>query len=224
MTWLLRWSRESRGKRDKEMRSLDKSTHMNRKNFWRIEDSRTVENVNKSSQSSTSRQFRTYIDQYCPIITYNISRNCNNIQFINRVIFHIKNSLINYSYLKYFTVSESLIWILKMSNEPIEMQDFLFENLPPAPPLDNSTLNLIDSKIRGENWIESHQCITGIRSIHKEHPECIFDMMQRYDKAILEIITKGKTQMLKNIFRMLKEIYLMGKTVNVEFCVYAFLP
>lgn len=50
------------------------------------------------------------------------------------------------------------------------------------------------------------------------------DIVNRYSNAFVDLFANGKTQIIKNLLRMVKEIFDMGKTLNVERAVYVFLP
>lgn len=63
-----------------------------------------------------------------------------------------------------------------------------------------------------------------VRQINKFFPQYIPDVMNRYSNQILKLLEKGKTQIIKNIMRLLKEVFDMGKDVCVEKAVYYFLP
>ena len=41
---------------------------------------------------------------------------------------------------------------------------------------------------------------------------------------LLELFTNGATQNIKNIFKLLREVFMQGQNVNVEAVVAAFLP
>lgn len=82
----------------------------------------------------------------------------------------------------------------------------------------------IDQNIKSGNWIDSHQCITVLRQINKFHPNFIPDVINRYSNALLDLFNNGKTQIIKNLLRLVKEIFDAGQSINVEKAVYAFLP
>ena len=110
------------------------------------------------------------------------------------------------------------------TNQPIEMPEIIFEELEEPPCLDENLLHQIDTLIKGNNWTESHQCITMVRQINKFYPQYIPDVIDRYGKPIHDLFEVKKTQISKNILRMMKEIFDMGKQINVEKAIYAFLP
>lgn len=63
-----------------------------------------------------------------------------------------------------------------------------------------------------------------IRQITKHSPKFIPDLVNRYSNAFVDLFANGKTQIIKNLLRMVKEVFDMGKTVDVERAVYVFLP
>lgn len=72
-------------------------------------------------------------------------------------------------------------------------------------------------------WTDGFQCITALRSIVKFNPTLAADVVCRYSVAILEFINAGKTQLLKNSLSLIKETFLLGRSVNVEKCVDPFI-
>jgi len=72
-------------------------------------------------------------------------------------------------------------------------------------------------------WADCFQCITAIRSIVKHNPSLAVDVISRYSAAILEFISAGKTQLIKNALSLIKETFLLGKAVNVEKCIDPFI-
>lgn len=63
-----------------------------------------------------------------------------------------------------------------------------------------------------------------IRQINKFHPNFIPDVINRYSNALVDLFAKGKTQITKNLLRLVKQVFDMGQNVNVEKAVYSFLP
>lgn len=63
-----------------------------------------------------------------------------------------------------------------------------------------------------------------LRQIIKEYPSYTGDIVNRYSTPFVDLFSNGKTQIIKNLLRMVKEIYDHGSTVNVEKAVYVFLP
>lgn len=104
------------------------------------------------------------------------------------------------------------------------MPDLDFPDLPEPPQMDNDLLMKLDTNIKNGNWIDSHQCITMIRQINKYHPNYAPDVINRYSNALVDLFGQGKTQITKNLLRLVKELFDMGQTINVERAVYAFLP
>lgn len=98
-----------------------------------------------------------------------------------------------------------------------------FNNLPPPPELNQNLLVQLDSHIRG-HWTASFQCITMIRSICKTYPQYIPDIFTKYGPTILELFNLSKPLVLKNILKLLAEIFTHGLQVNLQGCVSAFLP
>lgn len=49
-------------------------------------------------------------------------------------------------------------------------------------------------------------------------------MIDRYSSAIVDLFNGGKTQIIKNLLRLVKEIFDMGRQINVEKAVYPFFP
>ena len=50
------------------------------------------------------------------------------------------------------------------------------------------------------------------------------DVLQRYSNAFVDLFNNGKTQIIKNLLRMVKELFDMGQQINVEKAVYTFFP
>jgi len=63
-----------------------------------------------------------------------------------------------------------------------------------------------------------------IRSITKHYPQYIPDLFVKYGPPIMDLLNNGAPLLIKNILKLLKEIFLCGNTVNVENCLAAFLP
>lgn len=63
-----------------------------------------------------------------------------------------------------------------------------------------------------------------IRQIIKYSPNFIPDIVNRYSNPFVDLFTNGKTQIIKNLLRMVKEIFDHGKDSNLEKAVYVFLP
>lgn len=97
-------------------------------------------------------------------------------------------------------------------------------NLEQPPNLDENLLNKIDSSIKGMHWSHSFQCITMIRSISKFYPQYIPDIFARYGHVIVDLLTHGAPLIIKNILKLLGEIFSCGDQVNLEGCITVFLP
>lgn len=61
----------------------------------------------------------------------------------------------------------------------------------------------------------SYHCVTVIRQINKFQPNYIPDVVNRYSNSLSHLFATKKPQMMKNLLRMLKEIFDMGKQINV---------
>ncbi len=89
-----------------------------------------------------------------------------------------------------------------------------YDQLPTPPELNEALLNQLDTFIKGR-WSESQQCITMIRSICKYYPQYIPDIFTKYGPAILDLFGHSAPQLLKNILKMLKEVFDRGTEVNL---------
>lgn len=63
-----------------------------------------------------------------------------------------------------------------------------------------------------------------IRAICKTYPQHINDLFGKYGMTLLEIFNNGTTLNIKNILKLLTEIFLLGKNIDIETLVAAFLP
>ena len=63
-----------------------------------------------------------------------------------------------------------------------------------------------------------------IRSICKFYPQYIPDLFTKYGPAILSFFNHTTTQLIKNVLKLLMEIFNNGVEVNLQGCVQAFLP
>ena len=63
-----------------------------------------------------------------------------------------------------------------------------------------------------------------MRKINKYHSEFIPDILERFSSIILDLFNTGKTLLVKNILKLIKEMFDAGQQINVEKAVYAFLP
>lgn len=107
---------------------------------------------------------------------------------------------------------------------PIELPDYSYAELPAPNAVDEQTIAQLDANIKHANWVQTHFCITEIRKINKFHPDFTNDIVQRYSNAFVDLFATGKTQVIKNMLRMVNEIFDMGQQINVEKAVYTFLP
>lgn len=96
-----------------------------------------------------------------------------------------------------------------------------FDNLPATQPISEQLVAQMDALIHG-NWADSFHCITALRSINKFYPENVTDVVNRYLPALCDLISSGKTQVVKNAFSLIREVFSRGKMLNVEKCVFAF--
>ena len=104
-----------------------------------------------------------------------------------------------------------------------EVQELTFEELSIINDLQNSG-SLIESYIKGHSWTDSFNCITELRKINKYHPEYVPNIIENFSQTILDLLSTGKTLLVKNIFRLIKEWFDAGQQVNVEKAVIVFLP
>jgi len=54
-----------------------------------------------------------------------------------------------------------------------------------------------------------------IRQIIKYSPNFIPDIVNRYSNPFVDLFTNGKTQIIKNLLRMVKEVFDHGKDSNL---------
>jgi hypothetical protein len=57
--------------------------------------------------------------------------------------------------------------------------------------------------------------VTELRKINKFHPEFVPTIIDSFSETILELLSTGKPLLVKNIFRLLKELFDAGQQVNV---------
>jgi len=107
---------------------------------------------------------------------------------------------------------------------PIEMPDLDTHQLEQPQCVDEQLLQTIDCNIKSSNWIQSHHCITMVRQVIKYHPDYTADIVNRYSIPFVDLFTNGKTQIIKNLLRMVKEIFDLGRKFNLEKAVFVFLP
>jgi hypothetical protein len=94
----------------------------------------------------------------------------------------------------------------------------------PVPELSEGLLGQIDANIKGTHWSVTHQCITMIRGICKTFPQHIPDIFAKYGMVLLELLNNGTTQNIKNIIKLLSEVFEQGENINIETLVSGFLP
>lgn len=63
-----------------------------------------------------------------------------------------------------------------------------------------------------------------IRGICKAYPQHVLDIFVKYGMVLLDIFNNGATQNIKNMLKLLREIFIQGQTLNIESLVAAFLP
>lgn len=63
-----------------------------------------------------------------------------------------------------------------------------------------------------------------LRSICKAYPQFTPDIFTKYGPTILDLFGHATTLLIKNILKLLYEIFGLGIEVNLEGCVNAFLP
>ncbi len=63
-----------------------------------------------------------------------------------------------------------------------------------------------------------------IRAICKAYPQHISDIFGKYGMVLLDLLDNGATQNIKNIIKLLSEIFEQGQTLNIETLVAGFLP
>ena len=83
---------------------------------------------------------------------------------------------------------------------------------------------IIENHIKGHSWSDSFNCITELRKINKYHPEFVPTIIDRFSSIILDLMSTGKTLLVKNILKLIKELFDAGAQVNVEKAVVVFLP
>lgn len=54
-----------------------------------------------------------------------------------------------------------------------------------------------------------------LRQIIKYNPDFTNDIVNRYSNAFVDLFVNGKTQIIKNLLRMVKEIFDIGNNNNV---------
>jgi|JI6StandDraft_1071083.scaffolds.fasta_scaffold11101_7 hypothetical protein len=89
-------------------------------------------------------------------------------------------------------------------------------------PLSEQLLLQMDVMGHG-SWQDNCQCLTALRSINRYWPEQIMEVLPRYFSPICDMISNGKTQVLKNAFMLLREVFARGRQLNVEKVVLTFV-
>lgn len=97
-----------------------------------------------------------------------------------------------------------------------------FEQLPMTQPLSEQLIAQMDT-LCGSGWQDNCQCITALRSINRFWPEQIVEVLSRYINNLCDMIATGKTQVLKNVFVLLREVFARGRQLNVEKIVRTFV-
>jgi len=92
------------------------------------------------------------------------------------------------------------------------------------PELNEILLTQIDQNIKGKGWSFAYHCITMIRSICKFYPQHIPDIFGKYGMPLLELFNNGARQNIKNIIKLLSEIFEQGQNIDIETLVSGFLP
>lgn len=92
------------------------------------------------------------------------------------------------------------------------------------PELNEMLLQQLDQNIKGKGWSITYQCITMIRAICKFYPQHIPDIFGKYGMVLLELFNNSATQNIKNIIKLLSEIFEQGQNINIETLVSGFLP
>ena len=90
-----------------------------------------------------------------------------------------------------------------------------FDRLEAPPALDDALLDQLNTHIKGKHWAMSFQCVTMIRSICKFHPQHTPNLFTHYGPVLLDLFTHGATQLVKNILRLLIEVFRTGEQVEV---------
>jgi len=77
-------------------------------------------------------------------------------------------------------------------------------------PLSEQLLLQMDAMTQG-SWQDNSQCLTALRSINRYWPEQVMDVLPRYLSTICDMIGTGKTQVVKNAFMLLREVFARGR-------------
>lgn len=98
-----------------------------------------------------------------------------------------------------------------------------FDQLP-NPTLCQDLLDYLDGLVNNGQWTKAFEFITYIRGICKFYPQHISDIFGKYGMVLLGLLDNGATQNIKNIIRLLCELFEQGQTLNIETLVAGFLP
>lgn len=98
-----------------------------------------------------------------------------------------------------------------------------FDQLPNYD-LSQDLLTHLDTRIKGAHWSATFECISIIRSICKFYPQHILDIFGKYGMVLLDLFDNGATQNIKNIIKLLCELFEQGQVLNIETLVAGFLP
>ena len=99
-------------------------------------------------------------------------------------------------------------------NDKVEVVMMEFENLEAPPELNEALLNNIDTFMK-KNWTYCFQCVNVIRSICKFYPQYIPDLFTKYGPAILDLFNHTTTLLIKNVLKLLMEIFNNGVEINL---------
>lgn len=104
------------------------------------------------------------------------------------------------------------------------MPDLDTHELESPPDVDSKLLETIDQNIKSQNWIQSHHCITMLRQIIKFYPNHTIDIIEKYSATLAELFTNSRTQIERNLLRLLKEIFDHGPSKDVSRAISVFVP
>lgn len=96
-----------------------------------------------------------------------------------------------------------------------QVEEIDFNNLQHPPNLDETLIGQMDASIKSKQWSETYQVVTMIRSINKFYPQFTPNVMGKYSDELLKLLANGKPMIAKNIVKLLKEVFSIGKTINV---------
>ena len=101
-----------------------------------------------------------------------------------------------------------------MQHSP-EVQEVDFENLPLPPNLDENLIGQMDMAIKSTQWVEIFNVVTMLRSINRHFPQFTPNVIGKYSGDLLHQLSKGKPKIVKNVEKLIKEVFLIGKQINV---------